>query len=506
MLKIDVVSSPKGATVALGWVSNSSETKKGAEIECVAGGFEKEVKSLQKRLKDSGHFLASNKEASLLRFVPLAKHENTLLVGLGSREQLNGERMRELGGTLFFVQKQQRLDTVSLDIQKLLKGQEASAQWVQAIAEGYLMAHYDYSLKTSTKSDDSKLPSPKGLEIVASESSLKKAAQKGVTLAEAVNLARSLGDRPGNYLTPTEFSKIIQGVAKKYPKMTVKVHGRKDLDKFGMGLFVGVAKGSEEEPKLIHMTYRGGKQGQKPVALVGKGITFDSGGISLKPSPKMEEMKYDMMGAAAVAGIMQAAVALKLPINLDGYIGAAENMPDGKAQKPGDVATSFSGKTVEIINTDAEGRLVLADVLEYAQSKKPEAIIDFATLTGAVLVALGTCTSGIMGNHPGLIERVKESSERTGERVWQLPLYADYDEDMKSPVADIRNSGNREAGSQKGGCFLKFFVDEKMPWVHCDIAGTAWARRDANYLPSKFGSGVMVRTIADLLENWKPIK
>jgi len=221
----------------------------------------------------------------------------------------------------------------------------------------------------------------------------------------------------------------------------------------------------------------------------------------------MEEMKYDMMGAAVVAGTLQAVAELKLPVNVVGFIAAAENMPSGSAQKPGDVARSLTGKTVEITNTDAEGRLILADTLEYVQKYfQPQAIIDFATLTGAVVDALGKVTSGIMGTHAELIGRIKDASNYTGEKVWELPLLEEYEEDLKSPVADIRNSGVREAGSSKGGMFLKFFVDSKYPWVHCDIAGTAYSRTDANYYPPKYGAGVMVRLVTRLLETWKPLR
>ena len=221
----------------------------------------------------------------------------------------------------------------------------------------------------------------------------------------------------------------------------------------------------------------------------------------------MEEMKYDMMGCAAVAGIMKAAAALKIPRNIVGIIGAAENMPGGAAQKPGDVAYSLSGKSVEIINTDAEGRLVLADCIEYAQKyHKPQAIFDFATLTGAVVIALGSTVSGIMGNSAALVEKMRKSATTTGERVWELPLYEEMEEFMKSSVADIKNSSDvREAGSSKGGTFLKHFVDPNIPWVHSDIAASSWHRKDKNYHPTKYASGVMVRLMVDLLENWSKV-
>jgi leucyl aminopeptidase len=215
-------------------------------------------------------------------------------------------------------------------------------------------------------------------------------------------------------------------------------------------------------------------------------------------------MKYDMMGAATVAGVFQALADLKVARNVVGVIAATENMPGGRAQKPGDVQKSMSGKTVEIFNTDAEGRLILADAMEYVQKYfAPQAMADFATLTGAVVVALGTVTTGIMGTHSGLIDDVKKASKETDERVWELPLYEEYEEDLKSATADIRNSGNREAGSSKAGTFLKFFVDSKLPWVHFDIAGSAWHRKDINYHPTKGASGAMVRLVTHWMENWR---
>ena len=333
-----------------------------------------------------------------------------------------------------------------------------------------------------------------------------KAAANAAILAGAVNFARSLGARPGNILTPAEFSRLIEKMAKERG-IKCSILGRKEIEKEKMGLLIGVAQGSIEEPKLIILEHMKGKKADKPIALVGKGLTFDSGGISLKPADRMEEMKYDMMGAATVAGVFQALADLKVPRNVVGVIVATENMPGGRAQKPGDVQKSMTGKTVEIINTDAEGRLVLADAMEYVQKYfTPQAIADFATLTGAVVVALGTVTTGIMGTHRGLIDDVKKCANETGERVWELPLYEEYEEDLKSSTADIRNSGNREAGSSKAGMFLKFFVDSMVPWVHFDIAGSAWHRKDLNYHPSRGGSGVMVRLVTHWMETWRDPK
>ncbi|MBY0371483.1 leucyl aminopeptidase [bacterium] len=462
-----------------------------------------EIASLTERLAGSKHFSAKKSETDLLRFVEAGGCTSTLLVGLGQKSKLDSETLRRVGASVYQAQKRAKLTKVAVQGDSFFSTEvfAAEATALQAFAEGYLLASYEFN--------DFKEPSkeaPKHLEIRGSKvASSKEAIAKAEAVAAGVCFARELGDLPPNKLTPAYFAELVSGMAKRQ-KVKCTIWNRAQIEKEKMGLFMGVAKGSELEPRFMILEYRGGKKGDKPVALVGKGITFDSGGISIKPAPSMEEMKYDMMGAATVAGIVQAVAALGLPININAYIAACENMPSGTAQKPGDIQTSSGGKTVEITNTDAEGRLILADALEYAQKSDPQAIIDFATLTGAVLIALGTISTGIMGTSPELINRLKKSSEATGERVWELPLYEEYEEDLKSAYANYRNSGGREAGSSKGGTFLKFFVDPKFPWVHCDIAGTAWNRKDVNYHPPKNASGAMVRLMIHALENWQTMK
>lgn len=270
-----------------------------------------------------------------------------------------------------------------------------------------------------------------------------------------------------------------------------------ELEQLGMNALVAVGKGSAEPPRLIVLEYRGAGDSGRPVVLVGKGITFDSGGISIKPGAGMEEMKTDMAGGAAVLGTMEAAAGLGLGVNLVGIIPTAENMPDGKACKPGDVVTSLSGQTIEITNTDAEGRLILCDALHYAQKYRPTAMIDLATLTGACVVALGHEASGLMGNDKRLIERLKQAATRCGERVWELPLWDEYGEVMKSDIADLKNAGSRDGGCITAGWFLKQFV-AKTRWAHLDIAGTAWNDKARPYVP-KGASGVGVRLLIQFL-------
>lgn len=506
--KIEAVSGSESASdaIVLGFFQSDDKAKAKTEPPQYLGKKSSDVSALLDRLSKSNHFSGKKNESDLLRFVTIGNAPSALLIGLGAKAALSLETLRRAGASVYHAQKKARLDRVAVQSDSFFASDSGISEVaaIQAFAEGYWMASYQYTeFKTAAGKDDAK---PKRLELLGVKSAGAKAAlAQAEALAGAVCFARSLGDKPGNVLTPSELGRLVNEMSKSR-KIKCTVLNRAQIEKEKMGLLMGVAKGSAEDPRFILLEYRGGKKGEKPVALVGKGITFDSGGISIKPAPSMEEMKYDMMGAATVAGIFQAIADLKLPINVNGYIPAAENMPSGLAQKPGDIMRSSRGKTVEIVNTDAEGRLILADALEYAQKDEPQAIFDFATLTGAVLVALGTVATGVMGNNPEMIERLKKSADATGERVWELPLFEEYEEDLKSSYADIRNSGTRDAGSSKGGTFLKFFIDKKMPWVHCDIAGTAWSRKDANYHPPKNASGVMVRLMAHLLENWTKLK
>jgi len=494
----------KTDALVLGWFQEETKEKGKRVTPHFAGKSNKEIEQLLARLRASNHFTGKRNETDLLRFYGLEGYPNTILLGLGSAQKWNTEFSRQAGAALYHIQKRGRLKGVTLQADSLFSkvDNKHQASYVQAFCEGYLLAGYEY--RDLKKHEE--IFSPGFLEFHGlAKGKLAEATERAFVLSAAVNFARSLGDRPGNVLTPTEFGRVLEKMAKDVG-LRCTVLDKAAIEKEKMGLFLGVAKGSAEDPRFIVLEHRGGKKTDKHIALVGKGITFDSGGISLKPAQRMEDMKYDMMGAAAVAGIMQAVANLKLPLNITGYIATTENMPGGRAQKPGDVARSSNGKTVEIINTDAEGRLILADALEYVQRREPQAILDFATLTGAVVDALGTVTSGIMGNHPGLIQQIKDAAQVTGERVWELPLYEEYEEDLKSSVADIKNSGIREAGASKGGTFLKFFVEPKFPWVHCDIAGSSYHRKDLNYHPPKYGAGVMVRLVTHLLETWKPLK
>ncbi len=297
--------------------------------------------------------------------------------------------------------------------------------------------------------------------------------ETGTAVADGVALARELGDLPGNVCTPTYLANEAKKLAKDQAKLSVKVLDEKEMKELKMGALLSVAAGSEEPAKLIVLNYQGAAKSVAPIALVGKGITFDTGGVSLKPGQGMDEMKYDMCGAASVLGTLKTLLELQAKINVVAVIAAAENMPDGRATKPGDIVTSMSGQTIEILNTDAEGRLVLCDALTYSTRFKPKAIIDVATLTGACVIALGTHASGLYSNRDDLADALLEAGEQTHDRAWRMPLWDEYQKQLDSNFADMANIGGREAGSVTAACFLAKFT-ENFPWAHLDIAGTAW--------------------------------
>jgi len=295
----------------------------------------------------------------------------------------------------------------------------------------------------------------------------------GAAIAKGVNLARQLGDLPGNICTPGYLADQAKGLAQGQAKLSVKVLEEKDMRELGMDSLLSVAAGSDQPAKLIVLEYKGGTKKQAPVALVGKGVTFDTGGISLKPGQAMDEMKYDMCGAASVLGSFLTLIELQPAINVVGVIAATENMPSGKATKPGDIVTSMSGQTIEILNTDAEGRLILCDALTYTERFNPQSVVDIATLTGACVIALGNHATGLFSNNPELSQALLSAGEEAGDRAWPMPLWDDYQKQLDSNFADMANIGGREAGSVTAACFLSRFA-KKFAWAHLDIAGTAW--------------------------------
>ena len=353
---------------------------------------------------------------------------------------------------------------------------------------------------SETKNKTIKKPSVKRLTLLTSGLSAagltkaKQAAKKGYAIGEGVNTAKYLGDLPANHCTPRIIERKVKSMTKDFPKLKVKSFNEKDMKKMGMGSFLSVSHGSEEPARMMVIEYKGGKASEKPIALVGKGVTFDTGGVSIKPSPGMDEMKWDMCGAATVFGVMSTLARLNADVNVVGVMGCAENMCSSKATKPGDVVTSMSGQTIEILNTDAEGRLILADCLTYVGKYKPSHVIDMATLTGAVVIALGRHASGVMANDQHLADMIVQAGEDSGDRAWQLPLWDEHQSCTKTKYADLANiGGGREAGTIHAAAFLSKFTND-YKWAHIDIAATA-----SYSTPVKAGTGRPVPLISELL-------
>jgi leucyl aminopeptidase len=371
----------------------------------------------------------------------------------------------------------------------------------EAFVTGLVLGGYEFNeFKTL---DRDKIKEVKGVLLLGETDeeirSIQEGARTGEIISGAVCMARDLVNGPANQITPTALAEKARSIARDQ-SMALQVLEVSDAQAMGMGAFAAVARGSHEPGKFIVLEYNKDR-GYDTIALVGKGITFDSGGISIKPSEKMERMKDDMSGAAAVLAAMEAAARLNIPLHLVGIIPATENLPGGKAYKPGDVLKTLSGQTVEVISTDAEGRLILSDGLAYGLRYEPKAIIDLATLTGACVIALGDYVTGLFGNDEPLLKRIEEASEKTGEKVWRLPLWDEYFDYLKSDTADFRNVGTRSAGAIIGAIFLSKFVG-KVPWVHLDIAGPANIEKARPYIPSG-GTGVGVRLLVQLLRDWK---
>jgi leucyl aminopeptidase len=359
---------------------------------------------------------------------------------------------------------------------------ELDADETEAITVGLVVGSWEYSDLKTPAPDSEKRESLSKATIITSNTN---ASRRGVAAGEAIgaghSLARTLAMMPGNLCTPDFLAKTALEIAARHG-MKVTVLGRSEMEAEGMGSFLCVAQGTPQDPKLITIEYSGGQAGTKPVTLVGKGLCFDSGGISIKPAQSMEDMKFDMCGAAGVLGALEAIGRMKLPINVVGLIGATTNMPSGTAVNPGDVVKSHLGKYIEIINTDAEGRLVLADVLSYARRFDPAVVVDAATLTGAIVVALGNKATGVFSTDDALVTEVIAAGRRAGEPGWPMPLWDDYREIIKSDVADIKNSGGRPAGAISAAMFLKEFT-ESYPWIHLDVAGTAYSDSDLGTMP-----------------------
>lgn len=432
-----------------------------------------------------------------------------LLVGLGKESGAGPPALRRAAGTALREAARRRCRKLAMALPTQRRARVA--EQVRSLAEGAVLAGYRFDAWRARKEDDpGELSS---FAILLDDATQRRASrtslEQAVVVAESQNLARELSNAPGNAMPPAELAREATRVAKEVG-LRVHVMELPELKRLKMGGILAVGQGSANPPRLIVLEHRpprrGGKtrtaKGRGTVCLVGKGITFDSGGISIKPAASMHEMKHDMSGAAAVIGALRAAALLRIPLHVVGVVAAAENLPSGTAYRPGDVVRTMSGRTVEILNTDAEGRVVLADALHYARTTfEPEAMLDLATLTGACVIALGPWASGCLGNDERLVERVRAAGEASGERVWPLPLWDEHREFVRSSVGDIKNAAGREGGTITAGAFLSHFA-EGTPWAHLDIAGTAWTSKPDACQPLG-ATGVGVRLLVELLRGWK---
>jgi len=448
------------------------------------------------RLLKKEEFKGGKADSKLLYTAGKLKTNYVLVLGLGDKKKFDLETARSNGAVAQAVASKIKARRVVFSYTPDNKVTKISrAEFYQAITEGFLLSQYKFT--RYTKAQKSSLNSV--LFHCASKEQRKVGSllRKAKLQCEGVNLARDLINTPASDMTPL----VLARTAKRLKGVRTRVHSLAAIRKLKMGAFLSVAEGSTKNPPcFIEMHYKPKTKPKKSIALIGKGVTFDTGGYSLKPPKSMETMKDDMSGAAAVIGLLSILPRLNSKVEVRAYIAATDNMVDGRAQCPGDVCKAMNGTTVEVLNTDAEGRLTMADALHYANKHKPDYMIDVATLTGACLVALGNRYSGIMGNDQGLMDKLVDSGNLAGEKLWQLPLADEYREDMKSPIADLKNSGAGYGGAITAGIFLESFVG-KTKWAHIDIAGPSWTDKPLPYIP-RGGTGVMVSTMVRFLEGF----
>jgi len=461
-------------------------------------------KALHGRLSEllkTGEFAGKINQCVLLHTGGEIPAKRVVLVGLGKKKDVRLDHLRQAMGTA--AKRVRQAGARSFVAPPARLGRVSPGDIAQSMVEGALLGSYEFTVYRSEKQDDAR--QLRLMTILLGErdglAQLDAGARRGQVSAEATVLVRDLCNHPANVMTPTRLAEEAYKVGRERGVKTTVLE-RRHMEKLGMGAILGVARGSQEPPKFIILEYKGGDRKARPIALVGKSITFDSGGISLKPAENMEQMKADMTGGAEVLASVRAAARLRLPLNLVGILPATENMPGGRATKPGDILRTLSGKTVEVQNTDAEGRLILADGLSYATRYKPQALIDVATLTGACVVALGQFAIGMFGNSDGLKAQIEGAGEKAGERVWEMPLWEEYFEQLRSDVADMRNIGGRSGGMITAALFLSKFVGDT-PWVHLDIASTDWSERERPYIskgPTGIGTRLLIQYLLDEAE------
>lgn len=487
---------PSEGAIVVGVLEGRVLTATGGELDGKSGGT-------LTRAMNASRF-EGKKDQTLMLVAPAGLElSRVLLVGLGAADKFDVKAAEALGGAAA-AQLQGTGDAAAAIAVDGIDGSSLSVADIAAhVALGARLRSYRFD-KYMTKEKKEEKPALKKLTVLCEDSNAaKRLFQPMESVANGVFLTRDLASEPANVIFPESLAEQARKLAD--IGVDVEVLGEKQMRKLGMGALLGVGQGSDRESQLVVMQWAGaGDTDSKPIAVVGKGVTFDSGGISIKPSANMEDMKWDMGGAAVVIGLMKALAERKARVNVVGVVGLVENMPSGKAQRPGDVVTSMSGQTVEVINTDAEGRLVLADALWYTQDRfKPQFMINLATLTGAIIISLGSEYAGLFSNDDTLAQRIAEAGQAVGEPVWRMPLGEAYDKQLKSDIADMKNVGGREGGSITAAQFLKRFVND-VPWAHIDIAGVTWAKKDAATVPkgaTAFGVRLLERLVAEHYED-----
>ncbi|MBI2094980.1 MAG: leucyl aminopeptidase [Candidatus Omnitrophica bacterium] len=459
------------------------------------GCFEEDLQKTQKKFH-AEKFTAKKDEAFL---IPSAAGSAVLLLGLGKKEKFTLEAARRAAARTVCEAKRLRLDRARLELEGF-GGKFPAEGLVSAAVEGARLSDYRFG---KYKSKPSPVRRVSTFEIVAGSGNpakIKDAIRKSEIICEGVALARDLANEPANVMTPAALARAAKKMAAGHG-LKCRVLGRTQMQRLGMGGILGVSQGSANPPQFVILEHRL-TAASRPIVLVGKGITFDTGGISIKPSNDMDKMKFDMCGAAAVIGAMRAIAALKLPFPVVGLTPICENMPGGAAQRPGDIVRCMNGKTVEVLNTDAEGRLILADALAYAGRYKPRAVVDIATLTGACAATFADLATGVMGTDEDLVRRIERAGEYTGERCWELPLWEEYADLIRATYADIQNISKKYAGTITAGMFLKEFADHTKSWAHLDIAGTAWNESGPKPLSPIGATGVGVRLFVELVKSY----
>jgi len=464
------------------------------------GAVDKALGGAITRMIKEGELKGKFNEVAVIHSMNMIPARIVVVAGMGKKDEFDTDKVRSMTAQACRVLSKHNCSRIASIIHGAGKGGIDIKEGVQAVTEGAVLGLYTFKKYFTKKSENGEVSE---LLIVENkkgvESTLLAACLKGQIIAESTNMARDMVNEPSNYMKPVDMAKMAEKVARNN-NLTIKVMEKAEMEREGMGALLGVAQGSIQPPKFIILQYRGDKQSKKTIGYIGKAITFDSGGISIKPSENMKEMKGDMAGGASVIAAINAIAKLKLKINITAIVAATENMPGGKALKPGDIIKAINGKTIEVVNTDAEGRLTLADALGYAVSQGLSPVIDIATLTGACQVALGDICSGVFTNNKEFLGRVLEAGNKTGECLWEFPMKEEYRELNKSDVADVKNSGGRYGGAITAAMFLSEFVSET-PWVHVDIAGTSMGDKDKGYTV-KGATGVPVRTLIALAEQY----